>query len=458
MMDFASRGMALAGIALANHSQYRINILQCLYFLLLLQGKQVGKERAMKKVLAIIVSVGLLLLPLSRTAIAAGSSDSSKPPIGQPLVREGDFAVSLATSLNLTKTDDEAEAESILSSKGIAPRNGWIADYPVTPDVYADVRNTARKAGDSGRLGMSGDRAAQTVQSVSTKVGLPIAIAGENYDYGSNSQYAYNSSEYDGSNSPPADLSSPSASESPEAVENYYEQYGPPVVSYYPPPWEYSYLYSWAPWPFWWGGYWFPGFFALNDFDIVVGNFHHHHHGHGKDHGNNNDFARVSNHVRNSDGTISRVHPANTVANTGTGGRPWNGTGLRTANAQQGARSILNHDTNRVHNGNFAGHNNLTGTRSFQGNNGFAGRDADRFSSNRAASNPGGSSQQRSFSSARSAPSAGSNGGALRSGGSFGGFRSSGGFAGAGFRSGGFGGGSRGGGFGGGGHGGGGRR
>lgn len=409
----------------------------------------------MKKVLAIIVSAGLLLLPLSWTAIAAGSSDASKPPIGQPLVREGDFAVSLATSLNLTKTNDEADAESILSSNGIAPRNGWIADYPVTPDVYADVQSAARKAGDSGRLAMSGDRAAQTVQSVSTEVGLPIAVAGENYDYRSNSQYAYNSSEYDGSNSPPADLKSPSASESPEAVEDYYEQYGPPVVSYYPPPWEYSYLYSWDPWPFWWGGFWFPGFFALNDFDIVVGNFHHHHdHGHGHDHGHNDNFARVSNHVRNNDGTISRVHPANAVANAGAGGRLGGGQGLRTADAQQGARSILNHDMGRVRNSNFAGHNNLAGTRSFQGNNGLAGRDADRFSSNRAASNFGGSFQQRSFSTTRNAPSVGFSGGAFHSSGSFGGFHSSSGFAGAGFHGGGFGGGFHGGG----GHGGGGHR
>jgi hypothetical protein len=391
----------------------------------------------MKKVLAIIISAGLLLLPLSWTAIAADSSGSSKPPIGQPLVREGDFAVSLATSLNLTKTDDEARAESILSSNGIAPRNGWIADYPVTPDVYADVQNTARKAGDSGKLAMSGDRAIHTVQSVSTEMGLPIAVAGENYDYRSNSQYTYNSSEYDGSNSPPADLKSPSASESPEDVEDYYDEYGPPVVSYYPPPWEYGYLYSWDPWPFWWGGFWFPGFFALNDFDIVVSD-HHHHHDHGDGHGH--DFARVSNHVRNSNGTMSTVHPANAVANAGAGGRLGNGEGLRAANAQQGARSILNHDMSRAQNSNFAGHNNLTGTQSIRGNNGLAGRDADRFSSNRVASNPGGSFQQRSFSMARSAPSTGFNGGAFHSGGSFG-FHSSSGFGGGGFGGGGHGGG-----------------
>lgn len=130
----------------------------------------------MKKVLAIIVSAGLLLLPLSWTAIAADSSDSSKPPIGQPLVREGDFAVSLATSLNLTKTDDEAGAESILSSKGIAPRNGWIADYPVTPDVYTDVQNAARKAGDSGGLPCPGTGRLKPCNPSAPKLGFPSRL------------------------------------------------------------------------------------------------------------------------------------------------------------------------------------------------------------------------------------------------------------------------------------------
>ena len=59
-----------------------------------------------------------------------------------------------------------------------------------------------------------------------------------------------------------------------EVVNNYYYDYGPPVVTYYPPPDPYNYLYSWVPYPFWWGpGFYFSGFFILHDFHRHVG-FH----------------------------------------------------------------------------------------------------------------------------------------------------------------------------------------
>jgi len=53
-------------------------------------------------------------------------------------------------------------------------------------------------------------------------------------------------------------------------VDEYYEDEGPPVITYYAPPADYYYLYDWDPWPFWWAGIWFPGFFVLADFDFVV--------------------------------------------------------------------------------------------------------------------------------------------------------------------------------------------
>jgi hypothetical protein len=62
------------------------------------------------------------------------------PPVGQPVVSEGDFAVRLAFALAVVTTEDEVEAESRLGEIGIAPRNGWIADYPVTPDIVAELR------------------------------------------------------------------------------------------------------------------------------------------------------------------------------------------------------------------------------------------------------------------------------------------------------------------------------
>ena len=41
----------------------------------------------------------------------------------------------LAEALKLGPVPDEAKAEELLSSLGIEPKNGWLAEYPVTPDV-----------------------------------------------------------------------------------------------------------------------------------------------------------------------------------------------------------------------------------------------------------------------------------------------------------------------------------
>ena len=50
------------------------------------------------------------------------------------------------------------------------------------------------------------------------------------------------------------------------------------MVTYYAPPPDYYYLYSWVPYPFWCDEFWFGGFFILNDFHRSVffdhGRFH----------------------------------------------------------------------------------------------------------------------------------------------------------------------------------------
>jgi hypothetical protein len=60
-------------------------------------------------------------------------------------------------------------------------------------------------------------------------------------------------------------------------INNYYYEQGPPVGTYYSPPYDYSYLYSWVPYSFYGGGSFFPGFFILNDFALFRdGPFHRH--------------------------------------------------------------------------------------------------------------------------------------------------------------------------------------
>jgi predicted RNA-binding Zn-ribbon protein involved in translation (DUF1610 family) len=63
---------------------------------------------------------------------------SNAPPVSQPLVPEGIFALKLVTALKLGTASSEAQAEDMLTSVGIAPKNGWIADYPMTPITIGD--------------------------------------------------------------------------------------------------------------------------------------------------------------------------------------------------------------------------------------------------------------------------------------------------------------------------------
>jgi len=80
----------------------------------------------MKKLIATSAIVFLLSIP--GLSYAQPEQNVQKaPPVSQPLVREGNFAIKLAEVLELGTAKNEAEAESILASVGIAPRNGWIA-------------------------------------------------------------------------------------------------------------------------------------------------------------------------------------------------------------------------------------------------------------------------------------------------------------------------------------------
>jgi hypothetical protein len=119
--------------------------------------------RLMKKLLSIGATVFLVLIPLMVNA-QSGQNKPGSPPIEQSLVREGSFAMKLAEALKMGQAKSEAEAESMLASVGIAPRNGWIADYPLTPDIIGELRNAIGVALDSGKLAMNKDEALMAVQ------------------------------------------------------------------------------------------------------------------------------------------------------------------------------------------------------------------------------------------------------------------------------------------------------
>ena len=228
------------------------------------------------KLLSLLMLSALLAFMSAVTYAADAAKNKEKPPVSQTLVREGDYAVRLADALKLGKMG-EVQAESALASLGIAPLSGWISDFPVTPDIVAEVHSAVVKSAEDKKLSMNPKKAVEALDKLNASMKLPVKAAGETPPEGykswqESSQYGDDSEGYP-----------------PTVIDNYYYDEGPPVVTYYPPPYDYGYLYAWDPFPFWWGGVWFPGFFILTDFDCVVevdgggtafvggGHFHHRH-------------------------------------------------------------------------------------------------------------------------------------------------------------------------------------
>jgi len=211
------------------------------------------KWLSIKKWIITIAGIVVLLTPVLVPA-QTEPVKAAPPPIGQNLVREGSFAIKLAERLDVITTDNEVEAESRLGEIGISPRNGWIADYPVTPDIIAELNGAIAAAGDADKLDIEAPEALSRFEQVKNE----FALAVRPYSDGEKNL-----------ETPQSDGTYPN----PTIINNYYNEQGPPVVTYYAPPTDYYYLYSWVPFPFWGFGFWFPGYFILNDFHRVV-HFH----------------------------------------------------------------------------------------------------------------------------------------------------------------------------------------
>ncbi len=198
----------------------------------------------MKSLKLALIVVALFIVAPAISGAQTDDMSAANPPISQPLVREGTLALELADALKVGTTTNEAEAESMLGSVGIAPRNGWIADYPVTPDIIGELEQAVSDAADSKRLAMEKDEALNIFRDVIGKSNL--SVTADNTGQAADNTYR----------------------DYPEStvINNYYYNEGPPVVTYYAPPPYYASFYSWVPYPFWWWDFWFPGFFILVDF------------------------------------------------------------------------------------------------------------------------------------------------------------------------------------------------
>jgi len=84
----------------------------------------------------------------SAASVSSASTGERTAPIAQTLVREGDFADSLSQVLLGRNSTNEMEAENNLASTGIAPLNGWISDYPVTPTILGELEDRIGAAAD----------------------------------------------------------------------------------------------------------------------------------------------------------------------------------------------------------------------------------------------------------------------------------------------------------------------
>ncbi|MGZ3524870.1 MAG: hypothetical protein ACXU9L_08780 [Thermodesulfobacteriota bacterium] len=99
-----------------------------------------------------------------------GQGRPEAPPAQRKLVREGFFAVKLAEALKVGEVKSEAEAESKLASVGVFPKNGWIADYPLTPKVITELENAIGEAADEGKLAMKRDEALKVYRDLIANV------------------------------------------------------------------------------------------------------------------------------------------------------------------------------------------------------------------------------------------------------------------------------------------------
>ena len=264
--------------------------------------------KASKKILLIICMIAATVLFLS-SAYGQEKGDASSvsatgnlPPVAQNLVPEGLLAMELAKALKIGQPQNEAEAESMLSAIGIEPQNGWIADYPVTPEIIGEIEGAVAAAANANRLQLGREQARKTTKSVVSQLGLNVrdgpalpdaqapsgagTIGSAIYKYTDQEGVIHFTDRYENipleyrdqvtrsaeiprphaSVESPGYAAGPQATPNPDVVNNYYYDYGPPVVTYYTPPQPYYYMYAWVPFPFQCSGFFFSGFFVLHDF------------------------------------------------------------------------------------------------------------------------------------------------------------------------------------------------
>jgi hypothetical protein len=213
--------------------------------------------------LIIVLMAGMFLLPMPAVALNEPLSDEEEQTIAPSVVRQGDFALRLAQSLGLPAVEDEEGAIRALNALGIHAVDGWKADYPMTPQVVAELRDAVIVIAAAGQLNMSLDAAMRAYAELVVEFGLPLpAEPAPGYAGGGAPATAYG----------------PSCNGT--ALDYYYGNFGMPLYSYCPPPAAYYYLYSWVPYGFYWHQHVFTGFFIRKHFNGIPPHARHGDHRH----------------------------------------------------------------------------------------------------------------------------------------------------------------------------------
>ena len=157
-----------------------------------------------------------------------------------------------------------------MSGIGIEPKNGWIAEYPVTPPVIDEIEKSVAAAADAAKLEMGKEQALNVLADLKTELGLnvtpgsisPAASGAKSastgiYKYADKGGIVHYTNEYESileeyrdqlqiirakmqsrpTGGATSDMTETSenpytANPNPEVVSNYYYDEGPPVVTY----------------------------------------------------------------------------------------------------------------------------------------------------------------------------------------------------------------------------------
>jgi hypothetical protein len=190
-----------------------------------------------------------LLMAATSDAWPAWDADTERL-IAPSVVLQGELAVHLAQALQLPEVADEDATDDTavraLTDRGIAPAQGWMTDYPVTPQIVAELRQTITDAASAGRLDMDPESAVSAFLEVIVELGLP--------------QPEEPAPAYADSGTPVVGYA-PACD--PGMLDDYYVRYGLPYYTYCSPPVAYFYLYTWVPYRFIWHDHHHHGYFIL---------------------------------------------------------------------------------------------------------------------------------------------------------------------------------------------------